>query len=84
MCISKARKFFIKYFSPYTHFYIQTLIDVILKTYNTGVFRTYFLYKYKISVFIKKTKYYANERFEGLEEYSLEKIKTSICYLNIE
>ena len=43
-------------FSPYTHFYTQTLIDIILKTYNTGVFKTDLLYKYKIGVFIEKNK----------------------------
>ena len=53
-------------FSPYTHFYTQTLIDVIVKTYNTGVFRTDLLYKYKIGVFIENPKYYADERFEEL------------------
>ena len=55
-------------FSPYTHFYTQTLIDIIVKTYNTGVFRTDLLYKYKIGVFIENQKYYADERFEELEE----------------
>lgn len=55
-------------FSPYTHFYTQTLIDIILKTYNTSVFRTDLLYKYKIGVFIENPKYYADERFEKLEE----------------
>ena len=55
-------------FSPYTHFYTQTLIDIIVKTYNTGVFRTDLLYKYKIGVFIENPKYYADERFEELEE----------------
>ena len=55
-------------FSPYTHFYTQTLIDIIVKTYNTGVFRTDLLYKYKIGVFIENPKYYADESFEELEE----------------
>lgn len=55
-------------FSPYTHFYTQTLIDIIVKTYNTSVFRTDLLYKYKIGVFIENPKYYADERFEELEE----------------
>ena len=46
----------ILYFSPYTHFFTQTLIDIVLKTYNTGVFKTDLLYKYKIGVFIEKNK----------------------------
>ena len=29
-------------FSPYTHFYTQTLIDIIVKTYNTAIYS--FLY----------------------------------------
>ena len=55
-------------FSPYIHFYTQTLIDIIVKTYNTDVFRTDLLYKYKIGVFIENSKYYADERVEELEE----------------
>lgn len=45
-------------FSPYTHFYTQTLIDLIIKTYNSGIFRTDLLFKYKIPVFIENRKYY--------------------------
>ena len=55
-------------FSPYTHFYTQTLIDIIVKTYNVGIFRTDILYKYKIGVFIENPKYYADERFKEVEE----------------
>ena len=32
-------------FSPYTHFYTQLLIDIIVKTYNTKVFRSDLLFK---------------------------------------
>ena len=32
-------------FSPYTHFYTQVLIDIIVKTYNTKVFRSDLLFK---------------------------------------
>ena len=35
------------YFSPYTHFYTQTLIDIIVKTYDFEVYRTDLLFKYK-------------------------------------
>lgn len=55
-------------FSPYTHFYTQTLIDLIIKTYNSGIFRTDLLFKYKISVFIENRKYYQDERFEEISE----------------
>ncbi len=39
-------------FSPYTHFYTRVLIDIIVKTYNTKVFRTDLLFKSQIGVFI--------------------------------
>ena len=55
-------------FSPYAHFYTQTLIDLIVKTYNSGIFRTDLLFKYKIPVFIENRKYYQDERFEQFEE----------------
>ena len=44
-------------FSPYTHFYTQVLIDIIVKTYNTKVFRSDLLFKSQIGVFIEETKY---------------------------
>ena len=34
-------------FSPYTHFYTQVLIDIIVKTYNTKVFRKEYNREYK-------------------------------------
>ncbi len=55
-------------FSPYTHFYTQVLIDIILKTYNTKTFRTDLLYKSQIGVPIDNSKYYPNEIFEEFEE----------------
>ena len=55
-------------FSPYTHFYTQTLIDIIVKTYNSGIFITDLLFKYKIPVFIENSKYYQDERFEEISE----------------
>lgn len=55
-------------FSPYTHFYTQVLIDIIVKTYNTKVFRTDLLFKSQIGVFIKETKYSPNDFFSELEE----------------
>lgn len=55
-------------FSPYTHFYTQTLIDLIVKTYNSGIFRTDLLFKYKIPVFIENRKYSQDERFKEIEE----------------
>lgn len=55
-------------FSPYTHFYTQTLIDIIIKTYNSGIFRTDLLFKYKIPVFIENRKYNQDERFEEISE----------------
>ena len=35
-------------FSPYTHFYTQVLIDIIVKTYNSKTFRTDLLFKSQI------------------------------------
>lgn len=63
-------------FSPYTHFYTQVLIDLIVKTYNTKVFRTDLLFKSQIGVFIENPKYYAKELYEDLEEnpYTIELI----------
>ena len=55
-------------FSPYTHFYTQVLIDIIVKTYNTKAFRTDLLYKSQIGVPIDNSKYYPNEIFEEFEE----------------
>lgn len=63
-------------FSPYTHFYTQVLIDIIVKTYNSKVFRTDLLFKSQIGVFIENPKYYAKEFYEDLEEnpYTIELI----------
>lgn len=55
-------------FSPYTHFYTQVLIDIIIKTYNTKVFRSDLLFKSQIGVFIEETKYSPNDFFNELEE----------------
>ena len=55
-------------FSPYTHFYTQVLIDIIIKTYNTKVFRSDLLFKSQIGVFIEETKYSPNDFFSELEE----------------
>lgn len=55
-------------FSPYTHFYTQTLIDIIIKTYNSGVFRSDLLFKNNIGVYIDNTEYTTNEIFEEIEE----------------
>ena len=55
-------------FSPYTHFYTQVLIDIIVKTYNTKTFRTDLLYKSQIGVPIDNSKYYPNEIFEEFDE----------------
>lgn len=55
-------------FSPYTHFYTQTLIDIIIKTYNSGVFRSDLLFKNNIGVYIDNTEYIPNEIFEEIEE----------------
>ena len=63
-------------FSPYTHFYTQVLIDLIVKTYNTKVFRSDLLFKSQIEVFIENPQYYAKELYEDLEEnpYTIELI----------
>lgn len=55
-------------FSPYTHFYTQVLIDIIVKTYNTKVFRSDLLFKSQIGVFIENSKYYPSDIFSELEE----------------
>lgn len=55
-------------FSPYTHFYTQVLIDIIIKTYNTKVFRSDLLFKSQIGVFIEDSKYYPSDIFSELEE----------------
>lgn len=55
-------------FSPYTHFYTQVLIDIIVKTYNTKTFRTDLLFKSQIGVLIEDSKYYPNEFYKDLEE----------------
>lgn len=55
-------------FSPYTHFYTQVLIDIIVKTYNTKIFRSDLLFKSKIGVFIEENKYSPNDFFSELEE----------------
>lgn len=55
-------------FSPYTHFYTQVLIDIIIKTYNTKTYRTDLLFKSQISVLIEDSKYYPNEFYRDLEE----------------
>jgi len=55
-------------FSPYTHFYTQVLIDIIVKTYNTKVFRSDLLFKSQIGVFIENPKYSPNEFYKNWEE----------------
>ena len=55
-------------FSPYTHFYTQVLIDIIVKTYNTKTFRSDLLFKSQIGVLIEDYKYYPSEIFRELEE----------------
>ena len=55
-------------FSPYTHFYTQVLIDIIIKTYNTKVLRSDLLFKSQIGVFIENPKYSPNEFYENWEE----------------
>lgn len=72
-------------FSPYTHFYTQVLIDIIVKTYNSKVFRTDLLSKSQIGVFIENPKYYAKELYEEIQEnpYTIELILHEFTY-NIE
>lgn len=65
-------------FSPYTHFYTQVLIDIIIKTYNTKVFRTDLLFKSPIGVFIEDSKYYPNDIYRELEE---DEYTTQILFL---
>ena len=55
-------------FSPYSHFYTQLLIDIIVKTYNTKVFRSDLLFKSDIGCFIENPEYSPNEFFEEWEE----------------
>ena len=55
-------------FSPYTHFYTQLLIDIIVKTYNTKVFRSDLLFKSDIECFIENPEYSPNDFFEEWEE----------------
>lgn len=55
-------------FSPYTHFYTQILIDIIVKTYNTKVFRSDLLFKSDIGCFIENPEYSPNKFFEEWEE----------------
>ena len=50
-------------FSPYTHFYTQVLIDLIVKTYNFKTFRTDLLFKSQIGVFIENSKYSPKELY---------------------
>ena len=54
--------------SPYTHFYTQVLIDIIVKTYNTKKLRSDLLFKSQIGVLIEDSKYYPSEIFRELEE----------------
>lgn len=55
-------------FSPYTHFYTQVLIDIIVKTYNTKTYRSDLLFKSQIGVLIEDSKYSPNEIFRELDE----------------
>jgi hypothetical protein len=66
-------------FSPYTHFYTQVLIDIIVKTYNSNVFRTDLLFKSQIGVFIENSKYYPSDIYRELEE---DEYTTQILLLN--
>ena len=63
-------------FSPYTHFYTQVLIDLIVKTYNFKTYRTDLLFKSQIGVFIENSKYSPKELYEQIEEnqYTIELI----------
>ena len=47
-------------FLPYTHFYTQVSVNIIVKTYNTKIFRSDLLLKFQISCFIGNEKYYPN------------------------
>ena len=55
-------------FCPYTYFYTQALIDIIVKTYNSEEFRSDLLFKYKFRVLIKDRKYYPNENYVEIPE----------------
>lgn len=55
-------------FSPYTHFYTQVLIDLILKTYNFKTYRTDLLFKSQIGVYIENIKYTPKEIYKNIEE----------------
>lgn len=48
-------------FSPYPHFYTQVLIYIIVKTYNTKIFKLGLLLKSQISCYIRNEKYYPSE-----------------------
>lgn len=58
------------HFCPYTYFYTQALIDIIVKTYNSEVFRSDLLFKYKFRVLIKNSKYYPNKNYAEMPEIS--------------
>lgn len=58
-------------FCPYTYFYTQALIDIIVKTYNSEEFRSDLLFKYKFRVLIKERKYYPNENYVEMPETPL-------------
>lgn len=56
-------------FSPYTHFYTQLLIDIIIKTYNTKVLRSDLLVKSQIRYKVENRKYFPNKNFlERIED----------------
>lgn len=65
-------------FSPYTHFYTQVLIDIIVKTYNSKVFRSDLSFKSQIGVFIEDSKYYPNDIYRESEE---DEYTTQILFL---
>ena len=54
--------------SPYTHFYTQVLIDIIIKTYNSSSFRTDLLFKSDFGISIENSKYYPKEIYSEIEE----------------
>lgn len=54
--------------SPYTHFYTQVLIDIIIKTYNSSSFRTDLLFKSDFGILIENPKYYPKEIYTEIEE----------------
>lgn len=56
-------------FSPYTHFYTQLLIDIIIKTYNTKVLRSDLLVESQIRYKVENRKYFPNKNFlERIED----------------